>query len=45
MKQYEMFELTFTGEPPQGSEADADVEALFTCGDESEGLLCRKRNL
>lgn len=32
MKQYEMFELTFTGEPPQGSEADADVEAVFTCG-------------
>ena len=31
MKQYEMFELSLKGNPPEGSEALAEVEAVFSC--------------
>lgn len=33
MKQYEMFELKLAGEPPKGSEALAEVTAVFTLGE------------
>ena len=33
MRQYELFELTMHGAPPSGSEALADVEAVFSVGD------------
>lgn len=35
MKQYETFELSFNGEKPTGSEALADITAVFTLNGES----------
>ena len=35
MKQYEMNEFTFEGKIPEGSQAQVDVQAVFTCGEES----------
>lgn len=34
MRQYEMFELSFKGPEPEGSEAQVDVTAVFTCEEE-----------
>ena len=37
MKQYEVFELVLNGQLPEGSEALAQVNAVFTCdGQEKE---------
>lgn len=33
MKQYEMFELTFSGKEPEGSHVDVDLTAEFCCGE------------
>ncbi|OUP80771.1 hypothetical protein B5F07_19900 [Lachnoclostridium sp. An169] len=35
MKRYETFELTFSGPEPEGSQALADIQAKFSCGDET----------
>ena len=35
MKQYEMKEFVFSGKAPEGSQAQVDVSAVFTCAEES----------
>lgn len=35
MRQYELFELTFRGEEPEGSLVEVDLTAEFTCGEDS----------
>lgn len=36
MKQYEMYELVFQGEEPQGSQVAVDVNAIFSCNGEEK---------
>ena len=34
MRQYEMFELTYTAPAPAGSQAEIELNAVFSCGGE-----------